>query len=106
MFNKILFSLLLLSFLYSDPAFSESKVDIGIRIDCSHELTKSRGTNQPCAAIRNLRVGFEHSVSKKLKASLSLDPYGTPSESYAHRPRLESENTPTLGDTELKVVNI
>ena len=81
-----------------------STSDIGVRFDCLHNSSQSRGSTQNCLRLSGLVFRHESRQSRESTLNLSIDPLGTPSSSLTHLAHINDDPIPSISDSSLGIV--
>ena len=76
---------------------------VGLRVDCMHFFNSGKGASQDCVNVSGLRYEASYVLSPKVRATLRLDPFGTPWSAKADTPL--RADVPSVRDTDFVLVD-
>ena len=78
--------------------------EVGVRFDCLHNATSSRGSTQSCMRLSGLKFTHHSKIDKKTHFSFTIDPFGSPAKSLAHQAFAYDNPLPTIDDSSLGII--
>lgn len=102
--QKKLYRVVIASLLLTSPCLAgtdKTEFDVGLRVDCTSNLSDTSNSTQACLSLSGLRLTLKHHDEQELFYSfLQLDPFGTPVASLRNTPHFSIVKIPYNRDVD------